>query len=154
EEEHLIAADGSAGDHFGRSIAVDGDVIVVGADYDDAPAVDSGSAYLFRHVGAACGWVQDQHFIGRAAAAYDYLGTSVAASNGYALVGAYLDDTTGNYDGGSVNVYGTAEVVLDIQPRQVSAGQNITFTTGYGDNNELFMLAVTVPFKFFFLSYG
>jgi uncharacterized protein (DUF2147 family) len=154
EEDHLFAADGSQGDHFARGIGIDGNVIVVGADYDDAPTPDCGSAYLYRHVGAACGWVQDHHLLGRSTAAYDYMGTSVAVGNGYALVGVYLDDTTGNYDAGTVNVYGTAEVALDIQPHTVAAGQDITFTTGYGDNNELFMLAVTVPFKFFFLTYG
>jgi hypothetical protein len=42
----LIAADGSIYDQFGFSVAISGD-IVVGAHYDDAPAGNSGSAYVF-----------------------------------------------------------------------------------------------------------
>ena len=119
-------SDASASDRFGRSVAVDGNVIVVGADWDDAPAFDSGSAYLFRNQGVNCGWVQDHQFINRSAAGYDYLGTSVAIGGGNVLVGSHLDDTAGGYDAGSVNVYSSAEVTLDISPKSVGAGQNVT----------------------------
>ncbi len=43
----LLAADGAAGDWFGRSVSVSGDYAIVGAYGDDDNGNDSGSAYLF-----------------------------------------------------------------------------------------------------------
>ena len=42
-----MAPDGAAGDFFGESVAIYGDTIVVGADYDDDNGSGSGSAYVF-----------------------------------------------------------------------------------------------------------
>ncbi|MFO0984961.1 MAG: hypothetical protein U1E76_25070 [Planctomycetota bacterium] len=154
EDEHLFASNGAAYDHFGRSVAVGASVVVVGADANDAPATDSGSAYLFRYIGPQCGWVEDHELVSRTAGAYDYLGTSVALSGNLVLAGVPLDDVASGYDAGSVNLYDAVEIALDIEPRSVGAGQTLTFTTGYGESNEVFMLAVTVPFTYFLLSYG
>jgi len=51
QQAKLMASDGAADDLFGRSIAISGDTILVGADRDDIGAnVDQGSAYVFRYV--------------------------------------------------------------------------------------------------------
>lgn len=42
----LTASDGAAGDQFGRAMAHDGDLALVGAEYDDDLGLSSGSAYL------------------------------------------------------------------------------------------------------------
>ena len=42
----LTASDGAADDHFGVSVAVDGDTVVVGAPLDDDKGQDSGAAYV------------------------------------------------------------------------------------------------------------
>ena len=53
EQAKLLAADGAAGDHFGLSVAIGGNTVVVGAPDNDFPApvndiyVDAGSAYVF-----------------------------------------------------------------------------------------------------------
>ena len=44
----LTASDAVAGDQFGRSVAIDGNTIVVGSRYDDDGGSASGSAYAFR----------------------------------------------------------------------------------------------------------
>ncbi|MBN1581663.1 MAG: FG-GAP repeat protein, partial [Anaerolineae bacterium] len=43
----LTASDGAIGDQFGRSVAISGDTIVVGAWQDDDDGDTSGSAYVF-----------------------------------------------------------------------------------------------------------
>jgi len=48
EADKLVADDGADGDRFGRSVAINGSNIIVGAFNDDVTAVDQGSAYLFR----------------------------------------------------------------------------------------------------------
>ena len=43
----LVASDGAVDDRFGNSVAIDGDVMVVGARRDDDKGSNSGSAYVF-----------------------------------------------------------------------------------------------------------
>ena len=50
-QENLTASDGAAVDQFGSSVAVNGDMIVIGAIFDDDIGVDSGSAYVFTRTG-------------------------------------------------------------------------------------------------------
>ena len=52
EEAKLTASDAAAGDRFG-SVAIDGNVILVGAMYDDDNGLDTGSAYVFRYNGSS-----------------------------------------------------------------------------------------------------
>ena len=45
----LVASDGAASDHFGYSVAISGDTVVVGANMDNIGSnADQGSAYVFR----------------------------------------------------------------------------------------------------------
>jgi hypothetical protein len=48
----LAALDGEAGDAFGWTVALDGDVLVVGAPFDREAGADTGAAYVFAHAGA------------------------------------------------------------------------------------------------------
>ena len=47
ETVKLTASDGASDDHFGYSVAADGDTLVVGARQDDDGGSDSGSAYVY-----------------------------------------------------------------------------------------------------------
>ena len=47
EEQKLLASDGAAGDWFGHSVSISGDVALVGAYADDDIGTNSGSAYVF-----------------------------------------------------------------------------------------------------------
>jgi hypothetical protein len=47
EQAKVTATDGAADDYFGCSVALSGDTVVVGADWDDDNGEDSGSAYIF-----------------------------------------------------------------------------------------------------------
>ena len=86
----LTASDGEAQDWFGRSVAVDGDTMVVGAHRDDDNGTYSGSAYVFiRQSGT---WSQAAKLTASDGAAEDMFGRSVAVDGDTVVVGAYGDD--------------------------------------------------------------
>jgi len=60
QQDHLFADDAAAYDYFGGSVAIDGDTIVVGANWDDTiVGIYAGSAYVFIRSGST--WSQQQH---------------------------------------------------------------------------------------------
>ena len=93
----LIASDAAAEDYFGLSVAVSGDIAVVGAYGDDDAGDQSGSAYVFVRSGSV--WSQQAKLTASDAAAGDYFGTSVAVSGETALIGANGDDEVGQRSG-------------------------------------------------------
>ncbi len=97
QEDKLMASDGSAEDFFGSRVAVCGDIIVVGAPYDDPNGNSSGSAYVFRFDGL--NWAEQQKLTSSDGAASDRFGSSVGifqdASGRTALVGAPGNDANG-----------------------------------------------------------
>jgi hypothetical protein len=91
EKQKLVGSDGSAGDKFGRSVAVEGDTIVVGSYYGDSNKPDTGSAYVFSRIDA--NWVECQKLVAPDAASGDRFGCSVAIDNNTIVIGAYGDDS-------------------------------------------------------------
>jgi hypothetical protein len=99
-ETKLTASDGAPFDEFGISVAVSGDRIVVGAEWDDDHATDSGSVYIYEWDGAE--WVETK-LTASDAEAEDRFGTAVAISGDRLVVGA-LDDDNGSA-AGAIYVY-------------------------------------------------
>jgi hypothetical protein len=97
EEAKLTASDGAAGDRFGFSVSVSGDVAIVAAFLDDDAGTDSGSAYVFRFDGAA--WNEEAKLAASDGAADDHFGISVAVSADVAVAGANADDDAGLQSG-------------------------------------------------------
>ncbi|MEW6741214.1 MAG: FG-GAP repeat protein [Planctomycetota bacterium] len=89
EEQRLVASDGLPLDEFGHALAIDGNLIVVGARLGDSPGTpDTGAAYFFRHDGTA--WVEEAKVSdGVAGGEFGY---AVDLQGDVALVGARLDD--------------------------------------------------------------
>jgi len=86
EEQKLTASDGGAGDGFGVSIALSGDLIAVGAQNNDY----SGSAYVFRFDGAD--WVEDEKLRGSdSKSSSTSFGSKVAIRGDTIVVGALGD---------------------------------------------------------------
>jgi hypothetical protein len=79
----------AAGDYFGYSVAISGNIVVVGAYKDDTGATDSGTAYIFD---ATTGSLL-RTLANPTPASSDYFGYSVAVSSNSVVVGAYGDDT-------------------------------------------------------------
>ncbi|MEE8154057.1 MAG: hypothetical protein V3T53_03740 [Phycisphaerales bacterium] len=88
----LLADDGAVFDQFGYSVAINGDIAIVGAFHDDN---SSGSTYLFD---IATG-KQTAKRLADDGAPGDHFGWSVAISGNTAVVGAKFDDENGNNSG-------------------------------------------------------
>lgn len=87
ERDHLFASDGSAGDTFGSSVAIDGNTLVIGSHNDDTALADLvGSAYVFELVGGA--WVETAHLFAPDGAYLHNFGFAVAISGDTIVVGA------------------------------------------------------------------
>jgi len=83
-----------AGDYFGRSVAISGDTLIVGASGDNCAAGDyCGSAFIFEK--PASGWIdvtKSSKLTASDSAYDDNFGYSVAISSNTVIVGAYGDD--------------------------------------------------------------
>ncbi len=117
ETAKLTASDGADSDQFGRSVAVDGDTILVGAHQNDDDGTDSGSIYVF--IKPTNGWTDTTGTVkltASNAATGDRFGIALALDGDTALVAAPRndanddDDDTGNdvSDAGSAYVIGTS----------------------------------------------
>ncbi len=90
QQQKLLAADGAASDIFGGTVAISGDIIVIGARRDDDNGNNSGSAYVFRFDPDTSNWIQEQKLLSDDGHFSDYFGISVAVSGDIALIGAYF----------------------------------------------------------------
>ncbi len=90
EEQKLLADDAAEGDNFGWSVALDGNVAVVGAWLADDGGVNSGAAYVFHDDGES--WVQEVRLVASDAEQGDNFGSGVAMSGDAVVVGASAAD--------------------------------------------------------------
>jgi hypothetical protein len=102
QEQKINADDGVAGDGFGKSLAVHGDVLVVGSSGHDAAGPDAGAAYVYRYNGSS--WSQETKLQAPDAAAGDLFGVSVGLYDNLIAVGASREDSSGT-DSGSVYTF-------------------------------------------------
>jgi len=104
EEAVLQASDGEQRDAFGFSVAIEGDVVIIGAPVDDDNGPLSGSAYIFRYDHDLSLWVEEQKLLPSDGNDLDQFGWTVAISSNVAIVGANRDDDNGSFSG-SAYVY-------------------------------------------------
>ena len=102
-EAYLKASNSDTMDHFGRSVAISGNIAVVGAFFEDSCATGvngdqddngcgfSGAAYVF--VRNDTTWTQEQYLKAFNTEWGDYFGDSVAVSGSMAAIGAPLEDS-------------------------------------------------------------
>jgi hypothetical protein len=97
----------AAGEIFGNSVSVSGDVIAVGAAWDDVgPNFAQGSAYAFeRNTGGANNWGQTQKLTALDGASDDWFGYAVAVSGGVIVAGAFPADVSGRLNQGSAYAF-------------------------------------------------
>ena len=108
QEQKLIASDAEGNDHFGNSVSMSDDMILVGARFDN-PACptslncNSGSAYLFQHNGhnrwIEKGWLRPTDMTYQ-----DNFGQGVALSGNRAVIRA-LNNVDAGPESGSAYIY-------------------------------------------------
>lgn len=94
-------------DHFGLSVALDGDTALVGTPGDDvAPNQLTGAVYVFqRDHGGPSAWGRVARIIAMDPNAGDSLGKAVAISDDTAIAGAPLDNPQGIGDAGAAYIF-------------------------------------------------
>ena len=103
----LLAPVGAADDWFGRSVAIYGDTIVVGAYGDDDTGDESGSAHVF--VRSDEEWKHLAKLLAPDGAAREYFGRSVSIYQDTIVVGADGDGDNGDGNGSAHIFVGSGE---------------------------------------------
>ncbi len=86
--EQVLEASGPNGALFGWDVALDGDVLAVGAPGENGPAgPDTGAVYAYQRVGGT--WVLDEVLTASDRQSQDYFGYSVGLSATTVIAGAY-----------------------------------------------------------------
>jgi hypothetical protein len=103
QQAYLKASNTGEGDSFGKSVAVSGDTIVVGAYWEDSSttgvnskpnedARESGAAYVFVRSGTT--WTEQAYLKASNTGIDDAFGWSVAVHGDTAVIGAYGEDSS------------------------------------------------------------
>ncbi|MEM6722942.1 MAG: T9SS type A sorting domain-containing protein [Bacteroidota bacterium] len=99
--QKLVSLDREEEDFFGQSIAISGNLIIVGVPGEDEDAnqanteISAGSAYIFERDGSGT-WSQIQKIVADQRAFSDLFGSSVAIQGDVAIVGARFEDEDAN----------------------------------------------------------
>lgn len=96
-QEKVKPGDPRTGSFFGRSIALDGQQMLVGAPDDNENGISSGSVYVFSYDGS--NWSQQEKLYASDSNAYQQYGSSLDISRKYAVVGAPNDSHNGTRAG-------------------------------------------------------
>lgn len=102
EKARLVASDGTQNAYFGRSVAIDGDNILVGAMQAKVGAIHQGAAYVF--VRSGNNWTEQAKIFANDGATGDEFGHAVAIQGDLALVGVPRHKVGSNAGQGAVYV--------------------------------------------------
>lgn len=99
EQAYLVAPNAAANDQFGSSVALAGDLAVVGAPAADQNGVNSGAVYVFQRNGNV--WSAGAALPAVGTSWFDAFGHSLATNGTRIAVGAPSDDSLGVDSGGA-----------------------------------------------------
>jgi hypothetical protein len=108
QRKKLGASDAGDNDWFGSAVAVDGDLVIVGAPEEDSVATNAGAAYVFeRDLGGADNWGERRKVTSTDSYATQFFGNAVAIAGDLAIVGAFRwdDDSALSIDIGAAFVF-------------------------------------------------
>lgn len=149
QQAYIKASNTGMSDYFGRSVALSGDTLAVGAYLEDSAATgingnqadnvatNSGAVYVFFRNGAT--WTQQAYVKASNTGASDYFGISVALSGDTLAVGAYLEDSAatginGNQADNTAGDSGAAYVFVRTGTIWAQQAYIKASNTGLGDN--------------------
>lgn len=101
--EKLNASDGAVGDWFGRSVSIDGPVIVVGVPFADEATANQGAAYIFRFNDP--NWIEEDKLTPLVSSPDDNFGESVSVAGDRAVIGAPHHQHAGLFNSGAAYVF-------------------------------------------------
>ena len=104
QQAKLTSRDKATGDQFGWSVAMDHNIAIVGARFDDDQGKSSGSAYIFVRDGES--WIQQAKLTADDGVASDNFGHSVSISEDFAIVGAPKHAHAGLKQSGTAYIFG------------------------------------------------
>ena len=105
EVTKLLPSGTEDADRFGWSVAISGDIIVVGSIYDRTASLRTGAVYIFeRNYGGENNWGEVTKLVASDGAESDLFGYSVSIDGQIVAVGAPGVDTAGEFSG-SVYIY-------------------------------------------------
>lgn len=131
QQAKLVAADTGNDNRLGSSVALDGDLAVLGAPDPILTAPGPGSAYVFARTAGV--WTQQQKIQAADGAAGQRLGSAVAISGGTLLAGAPYQRSEAGEEAGSAYVYVLDASVWSFQQK---------LTAGDGASRDVFGLSV------------
>ena len=111
-EQKLKAAVPFDEDQFGRSVGLEGDLVVIGANGLDAAGAEAGGAYVFQRTGVT--WTQQTELFASDASDDDEFGRSAWIADGRVIVGAPYANGAGGGPGG--NLGSGSAYVFDLTP--------------------------------------
>jgi hypothetical protein len=97
EEQKLLGSTIQHAWHFGHSVALDGDMALIGTMRDEHQGFETGSAYVFERVGGV--WVEQEWLVASDAASGDRFGRSCDLDGNFIAVGSHLHDGVGQNSG-------------------------------------------------------
>ena len=103
QQQRLQPAELKAADHFGQSVAINGEWAIVGTPYSDVAKPDGGAAYLFHLENGV--WNQKDRLAPTDLNNSDLFGYSVSIDGEWAIVSAYLADAPNAGDAGSAYIF-------------------------------------------------
>jgi hypothetical protein len=106
EVQKLVASDAAQDDSFGGAVAVQGDLVLVGAAGLDDGIPNQGGVYVFQRANGT--WTEVETLLATGAAQDDFFGGTVALDGDYALIGA-PGPVAGTPDGGAAYVFRRGE---------------------------------------------
>lgn len=105
EETKLYASDSQTNGLFGRSVDIDGNVLVVGQAQDSFNIPNAGAAYVFRFDEKQSIWIEEEKLLAPDGKELDHFGSSVAIESNRIVIGAPFDDSEKGILMGSVHVF-------------------------------------------------
>jgi hypothetical protein len=128
-EQALVANDLQHDESFGRSVAIAGNLVAVGAEHDNTIGHEyAGAVYLFRRT--RHGWIRQQKLVPDQLGANDHFGHCLAMTRDTLVAGTWSSKTVYVYqrDGGPWDL---TQVIRDATPGHTSFGQKVAL---FGDH--------------------
>ena len=144
QSQKLTANDKDNDDHFGSSVAIDANTIVVGADGANSGGKDNnGAVYVFTKSGDT--WSQSQKLTTNDKDDGDHFGASLAIEGDNIVVGAYWADSDGKHNNGVLYVFTKSGGNWNQSQKLTASDKDDSDGFGYSISIEGDNIVVTAP---------